>query len=442
MLSWLRKNTKTIMIAVVVLFAGSMFYGLGYRGLKGDFGKEKASNVLAKVNGREVSPLRYREMMNRIAQNFGATINPSDMAFIENLALGQAIDFTLMLGEARKRVKVPGGEVDAAIDSVMKQQKIPSKRELQNALKRMGLTLSGFRDLIRDDIMVQKLSNKLREEVRVLPDDLREVRASHILVTGEAEARALLDKIRGGADFAALARQYSKDPGSSVKGGDLGYFTTGMMVEPFEKAAFALKPGEVSGIVQSPFGYHIIKLADSRLRKISDQEALREKQDKIFRRWYSEVRSKAKIEIINPVLKGHDYRFKGMLQPAIEEYKKGILENPANPYLRIYLGDLYFTIGKKDLALGEYENAVKAEGGNPMLYIVLGKAYEKAGEKDLASAQYRKASLIAGDNKELHEELLKLFEQMKRGGDAAREKEEIKRIEKKEKFEKEISGQK
>lgn len=442
MLTWLRKNTKTIMIVVVVLFAGSMFYGLGYRGLKGDWGKDRSSNVLARVNGREVDPLRYREMMNRIAQGFGSNISPSDMAFIENLALGQAVDFTLMLGEAKKRVKVPGGEVDAAIDSIMKQQKVPSKRELENALKRMGMTLGKFRDLIRDDIMVQKLSMKLREEIRVLPDDLREVRASHILVTSEAEARALRDKIKGGADFSALAKEYSKDPGSASKGGDLGYFTTGMMVEPFEKAAFTLRPGEVSGTVKSSFGYHIIKLVDSRLRKLTEQEALREKQDKVFRRWYSDVRSKARIEIINPVLKGHDLRFKGLVQPAIEEYKKGILENPTNPYVHIYLGDLYLATGRKDLALGEYENAVKVEGGNPMLYIVLGKAYEKAGENDLASAQYRKASLIAGDSKQLHEELLKLFQQMKRSGDVAREKEELKRIEKKEKFEKEISGQK
>lgn len=446
MLSWLRKNTKTIMIVVAVLFAGSMFYGLGYRGIKGDWGGKNATNILAKVNGSEVSPLRYQEILTRVAQNFGANVSPADMAFIENLALGQAIDFTLILGEARKSVKVSGGEVDAAIDSIMKQQNVPSKRELENALRRMGMSLGKFRDLIKDDIMVQKFSMKLREEVRVTPDDLREVRASHILVTSEAEAKMLLGKIKGGADFAALAKQYSKDPGSAAKGGDLGYFPTGTMVEPFEKAAFSLKPGEVSGIVQSPFGYHIIKVADSRLRKFPGAEkdiekvALREKQEKTFRRWYSDVRSKAKIEIINPALRGHDFRFKGQIPQAIEEYKKAVLENPTNPYLPIYLADTYMMVGKKDLALAEYENAVRIEGGNPALYIVLGKAYESAGMKDLAAAQFRKASLVAGDNKALHEQLLKLFQAMKRSGDITREKAELKRIEKKEQFEKELRG--
>jgi hypothetical protein len=101
---------------------------LGYRGIKGDWGGKKKTNILAMINGREVDPLRFQEILNRITQNFGTNISPTDMAFIENLALGQAIDFTLLLGEAKQKVKVSGGEVDAAIDSIMKQQKIPSKR--------------------------------------------------------------------------------------------------------------------------------------------------------------------------------------------------------------------------------------------------------------------------------------------------------------------------
>ena len=100
------------------------------------------------------------------------------------------------------------------------------------------------------------------------------------------------------------------------------------------------------------------------------------------------------------------------------------------------------TMGQKALALSEYENAVRVEGGNPELYLVLAKAYENMGEKDLATAQYRKASLVSGDNKALHESLLKAFEAMKRPTEAAMERKELQRIEKKEKFEKEISGQK
>ncbi|MDD5593727.1 MAG: peptidylprolyl isomerase [Candidatus Margulisbacteria bacterium] len=445
MLTWFRKKMKTIMIVVAVVFAGSMFYGLGYQGLKG--GESGSSKVLAKVNGREIDPMRYQELVNRVAQNFGTNLSPSDMAMVDNLALGQTIDFTLMKQAAEKKVKVSGAEIDAALNSVMQQQKIPSKKELENALKRIGLSLGQFRDFIKGDILVQKLQTKMQEEIRVTPDDLREVRASHILITTEAEAKNILQELRQGADFAALAKKYSRDPGSAAKGGDLGYFSAGNMVEAFEKAAFALKPGETSGIIKTPFGYHILKVTDSRLRKfpgVADKDieaaALREKQEKTFRRWYSEVRSQAKVEIVNPVLKGHDLRYKGQTAAAVEEYKKAIVQNPVNPYIHIYLGDTYMSMGRRDLALAEYENAVKVEGGNPDLYIVLGRVYEGIGERTLAADQYRKASLIAGDNKDFHAKLLKLFQNLKRPAEVAREQSEIRRLEKKERFEKELTG--
>ncbi len=76
-------------------------------------------------------------------------------------------------------------------------------------------------------------------------------------------------KIKQGGNFASLAAKYSDDEGTAWKGGDLGYFTTGMMLPEFEKAVFALKPGEVSDVVRTDFGYHIIQLEDSRLRKIN-----------------------------------------------------------------------------------------------------------------------------------------------------------------------------
>ena len=441
MLTWLRRNMKGIMIVVAVLFAASMFYGIGYQGVKGGFSGGGKPSGLAKINGAEVDPLRYREILNRVAQGFGGNIGAHDIAFVENIALGQALDFTLMASEAKKRVRVSGREVDAAIDGIMKQQKVPSKRALEEALKRGGLSMGKFRDLLRDDILVQKFSTRLQEEVKVTPDDLREVRASHILLTKEAEAQMLLQQIKNGGDFAALAKKHSKDAGSAAKGGDLGYFSGGMMVAPFEQAAFALKKGEVSGIVKTPFGFHIIKLADSRIRKFPGNEkeperaALREQQDKSFRRWYSEARGKAKVEIISPEMRGHDLRFRGQMQPAVEEYKKAVAQNQVNPYLHIFLGDSYIALGQKSLALSEYENAVKIEGGNPDLYLVLGKAYEDSGEKTLAAEQYRKASLIAGDNKALHEKLLKTFQTMQRNKEAAVEKQELSRIAKKEKFE-------
>jgi parvulin-like peptidyl-prolyl isomerase len=117
---------------------------------------------------------------------------------------------------------------------------------------------------------------KPREVQQLPPKEEEKIGASHILVSykearsaapnitrskDQARKRAedALKKAKSGKDFAALAKEYSDDPGSGSKGGDLGTFPKTMMVKPFGDAAFALKPGEISGIVETDFGFHVIK---------------------------------------------------------------------------------------------------------------------------------------------------------------------------------------
>ncbi|MBN2057650.1 MAG: peptidylprolyl isomerase [Candidatus Saganbacteria bacterium] len=437
---------KKIIIAVAVLFLASLLYGIGASRFSGAGRSRGKDNRIARVNGREIDSYRYGEMMNRMIRQIGQNIAPSDMAFVQNLALGQAVDFMLILEEAKRNVKISGREVDASIDAMIKREKIGSRQDLEQALKRMGLNWKQFEQMIREEILVQKMINSIRGSVIVTPDDLREIKARHILVSTEARAKTLRSKLGKGEQFAALAREYSLDPGSAKKGGDLGYFPTGKMVEPFEKIAFSLKINEVSQPVKTPFGYHIIQVLDSRLRQFGDdvkdidQAALQEKQDVAFRKWFGGVKGKAKIEILNPVLKAHDQRFKGQIGKAITEYKEAIKADPANPYLHVYLGDTYNTIGQSDLALSEYEEAIAVEGGNPLLYLILARAYELAGRKEDAVKQYKRASLVAADDKAMHEQLLKKFKELSAWSEYEREKREIERIEKKEKFEQELQG--
>ena len=90
-----------------------------------------------------------------------------------------------------------------------------------------------------------------------------QVRASHILVKTEQEANSILSQVRDGGDFGALAKQHSTCP-SKDQGGDLGFFGKGMMVPAFETTAFAMNPGQVSNPVKTQFGYHIIKVTETK----------------------------------------------------------------------------------------------------------------------------------------------------------------------------------
>ena len=114
------------------------------------------------------------------------------------------------------------------------------------------------------------------------------VRARHILVAvkpdatpeqkeaAKKKAEELLAKAKAGEDFAKLASDNTDDPGSKAKGGDLGFFTQGSMVGKFEQAAFALKPGEVSGVVETEFGYHIIKQEERKAAEQQPYESVKE----------------------------------------------------------------------------------------------------------------------------------------------------------------------
>jgi parvulin-like peptidyl-prolyl isomerase len=107
---------------------------------------------------------------------------------------------------------------------------------------------------------------KLQDRMKASDDEVNAYLAAHPEMDTDkaqrAKAEEVLKRVRAGEDFATLAKEFSTDPGSKDKGGDLGWFGTGQMIAEFEKAAFALKPGEVSDVVQSPYGFHIIKVEE------------------------------------------------------------------------------------------------------------------------------------------------------------------------------------
>lgn len=134
-------------------------------------------------------------------------------------------------------------------------------------------------DAYMSEEMVARISDeviqKAYEERFANVEPVVEVRASHILVKEEAKAKELKKQLDEGADFAALAAEHGTD-GTKTRGGDLGYFVKEQMVPEFANAAFALEKGQVSDPVQSPFGWHLIYLADKRNKPIPPLEAVRD----------------------------------------------------------------------------------------------------------------------------------------------------------------------
>jgi peptidyl-prolyl cis-trans isomerase C len=132
-----------------------------------------------------------------------------------------------------------------------------------------------------------------------------EVRARHILVETEAEAKALLEQIKGGADFAKLAKEKSKDPGAA-DGGDLGYFGKEQMVPEFAEVAFKMYPGQLSNPVKTQFGWHIIKLEDKRTKQVPEFDKVKNEIEAFLMRkaqteYVSKLRQSAKIERLDKV---------------------------------------------------------------------------------------------------------------------------------------------
>jgi len=173
--------------------------------------------------------------------------------------------------------------------------------------RRRALRDAYFDRSVRATISDADAKNFYNSQLGALKAD-EEVRARHILVDSRDKAREVYEKLAHGGDFAQLAKEYSKDPGSKDQGGELGFFGRGQMVPQFEEAAFRLKKGEISEPFESQFGWHIMRIDDRRQRAAPAFEAVKERVvasmiHKRAQQVAADLRRKAQIEYIDPELK-------------------------------------------------------------------------------------------------------------------------------------------
>lgn len=203
--------------------------------------------VVMKVNNQDVSSAELQHLWEGLFQGQQAPSFDAAKPEMRERVLRAVMAEKLVYGEATK----------AGIDKSEKVQ-----RELED-IKRKLVVRNFLESKTASLISDSDVKKEYETMVSGMKDD-KEVRARHILVADEAAAKEVKKKLDGGAKFDDVAKELSKDPGSAKNGGDLGYFTKDKMVKEFADAAFAMKKGEISGPVKSPFGYHIIKVEDSR----------------------------------------------------------------------------------------------------------------------------------------------------------------------------------
>lgn len=224
----LTMSQKRVGLALIILCLSSILLGASLK-----------KGVVAKVGRETISEEALQERVDYYSQN--PRVNPTRAQVLDEM-----VNELLIVSEAKSEKYNKRDDYKKAMDET-------STRIL------LDLFLA---EKIEDSVSVSD------EEMRAYYDNNAAIfqgsrRASHILVETQEEAEAVLARIQAGEDFASLARELSQDPGSSKNGGDLGYFTRGRMVPEFEEAVFSLtRPKEVSNIVQTQFGYHIIQLEE------------------------------------------------------------------------------------------------------------------------------------------------------------------------------------
>jgi len=301
------KNKKIILILAVVLAIGM---------LSGCIQKAESEEV-AKVNGESISREAYMNELN-IYKNmyevqYGEDIWSIEIeegksfekylkeTVLENMIIDRALE-----QEAQKNgIEVSDEELESQFE--MYKTQFPSEEEYQTFLDGNMMTEEYLKNTIRKDEIINQYLDNYASEIEVEDSDLEnyynenkdqidKVRASHILLEDEAKAEEVLTKLDEGEDFAEMAQEYSID-GSAQSGGDLGLFGKGKMIPEFEEVAFNLEVGEISGLVKSDFGVHIIKVTEKQTTFEENKEVVEELYRKtLFNERVAEVKEEADVE--------------------------------------------------------------------------------------------------------------------------------------------------
>lgn len=336
------KRCITFAMALIFSFfaatSGAQLYAAD-KNAKKEAKKEKTTtaadskNKAAVVNGTTISRSSLDSEVSRYEQQMkmmGQSLSPEQAAEMKKKVLESMVNRELLWQECKKLgLKASDEEVNQQIGAL--KSKLPGEADFTAMLTKLNVTEADFKAEIGKDMTLKKfIELEIAPKVTVTGEESKSfydshpdlfkmperARASHILVKvdknatkedkekAQKKAKDIQKRIKKGEDFATVAKEVSDCP-SKANGGDLNYFAKGKMDPTFENAAFALSPGQVSDIVETQFGYHIIKLTDKKeagiepYDKVKDVLEKRMKQDKIGQQvsqYIDQLRAKGKVE--------------------------------------------------------------------------------------------------------------------------------------------------
>lgn len=313
--------------------------------------------------------------------------------------------------------------------------------------------------LLRQSLLEQKLMEKVAKVPNPSDDELKRsfdlLTIRHILVSTDKRteeqarkrAEEILQKLHSGADFARIAKEFSDDPGSKQNGGSLGAIPRSQLfifAPEFTKAVEALQPGQMSGLVKTQFGFHIIRLDSVKPNVPADFDKKKEEYAKQYvesqrqakwQQYLAGLRRTAKVEILDPELQAfqtlEDLRQKAgtpeytaALTRAIEAFEKATKELPSAEAM-VVLGELYRTQSElpglaeparkkaREAAITAWQNALQRLE-SVQLRMRLAELYRKEKQDDLAIKQYQEVGQIAWDRPDIHAQLKSIYREMGR----------------------------
>ena len=295
---------------------------------------------VAVVNGVEISASDYKKTVatykESISKMYGKDLWNQEVKKgvkykdeMKKAILQQMIQEQVIYQEAKKeKLEAKPAEVDKQFKQL--KDSIKQDKEYEKFLKDNDIDDEFLKAQLTKDISIQNFKNNFDKKTKISEAEMKkyynenknnyvddEVKASHILIStvdqktnkplseekkkeAKKKAEEVYQKVKSGEDFAKLAKEYSDDKGSAANGGDLGFFSKGQMVPEFEKAAFEMDKGQISNIVESQYGYHIIKVTDKKYKEYTfDVVKNNIKQNLLYKKYteyVNELTKKAKIE--------------------------------------------------------------------------------------------------------------------------------------------------